>query len=139
MTADDVIEALKLEPHPEGGYYREIYRDPSIEGARGDVTSIYFLLKAGKISRWHRVDATEIWNYHAGAPLRLSIADGEGAKEDILLGPDLASNQQPQGIVPPDWWQQAESLGNWTLVGCQVAPAFEFDGFEMAPEGWAPK
>lgn len=139
MTADDVIEALKLEPHPEGGYYREIYRDPSIEGARGDVTSIYFLLKSGEISRWHRVDATEIWNYHAGAPLRLSIADGEGAKEDILLGPDLASNQQPQGIVPPDWWQQAESLGNWTLVGCQVAPAFEFDGFEMAPEGWVPK
>lgn len=139
MTADDVIEALKLEPHPEGGYYREIYRDPSIEGARGDVTSIYFLLKAGEISRWHRVDATEIWNYHAGAPLRLSIADDEGAKEDILLGPDLASNQQPQGIVPPDWWQQAESLGNWTLVGCQVAPAFEFDGFEMAPEGWVPK
>lgn len=139
MTADEVIATLGLEPHPEGGYFREIYRDETIEGARGDVTSIYFLLKAGEISRWHKVDGTEIWNFHAGAPLRLSIADDEGMKEEVLIGPDLASGQRPQGIVPPCWWQQAESLGNWTLVGCQVAPAFEFDGFEMAPVGWQPK
>ncbi len=138
MTADDVIEELGLEPHPEGGYFRELYREEGKVGSRGAVTTIYFLLKAGDISRWHRVDATEIWNFHTGAPLRLSIKEDGKEAEDLILGGDVLAGDRPQGIVPPHAWQQAESLGNWTLVGCQVAPAFQFEGFEMAPPEWSP-
>jgi uncharacterized protein len=137
MNADDIIALLKLQPHPEGGHYRETFRDSATVNGRAASTAIYFLLKRGERSHWHRVDAVETWHYHAGAPLRLEIADA-GGRETITLGADLAAGQRPQGIVPMNAWQAAESLGDWTLVGCTVAPGFEFSGFELAPKGWAP-
>jgi uncharacterized protein len=137
-TAADVIRLLDLKPHPEGGHYRETFRDPrTVEGGRAASTAIYFLLARGERSHWHRVDAVEVWHWHAGAPLRLSIAD-RGRRETLTLGPDLAAGERPQGIVPAHAWQAAESLGDWTLVGCTVAPGFEFSGFELAPPGWEP-
>ncbi len=137
-TAADVIRLLDLKPHPEGGHYRETFRDPrTVEGGRAASTAIYFLLARGERSHWHRVDAVETWHWHAGAPLRLSIAD-RVRHETLTLGPDLAAGERPQGIVPAHAWQSAESLGDWTLVGCTVAPGFEFSGFELAPPGWEP-
>ncbi len=137
MTADEWIEALSLSPHPEGGYFRETIRQPAPDGGRSPGTAIYFLLKAGEASRWHRVDAAEVWHYYGGAPLRLRIAGPRGV-EDVRLGLDIAGGERPQGYVPPGAWQSAESLGDFTLVGCTVSPGFEFAGFEMAPEGWDP-
>jgi predicted cupin superfamily sugar epimerase len=138
MEAGEVIRALGLHPHPEGGHFREIHRAAAADGGRGAVTSIYFLLAAGERSHWHRVDATEIWHFHAGAPLTLRLsADGEDTTAHAL-GPDLAAGHIPQVIVPPGCWQAAESAGDWTLVGCTVAPAFDFAGFVLAPPGWAP-
>ena len=138
LTAADVIRILELQPHPEGGHYRETFRDTNtIDGKRAASTAIYFLLARGERSHWHRVDAVETWHWHAGAPLRLGIADGVG-RTVVMLGPDLAAGQRPQGIVPTDAWQAAETLGDWTLVGCTVAPGFEFAGFELAPTGWSP-
>lgn len=134
MTADEMIRHLDLRPHPEGGHFRETHRDVAPDGGRGAVTSILFLLCAGEVSAWHRVDATEIWYFHAGAPLRLSVAGGG----ERVLGPDAAAGQSPQAIVPAHAWQSAESLGEWTLMGCAVAPAFVFAGFEMAPPDFAP-
>ena len=139
QTADAVIRALGLRPHPEGGYYTETWRADTPKGERGVGTAIYYLLKAGEVSAWHRVDATEIWHWYAGAPLTLGISDDGSAAHMILLGPDIASGQRPQAIVPPRAWQTAQSTGAWTLVGCTVSPAFEFAGFEIAPPGWAPK
>jgi predicted cupin superfamily sugar epimerase len=136
-TADDIIARLGLTPHPEGGHYRETFRDAAPDGGRAASTAIYFLLKRGERSHWHRVDAVEIWHYHAGAPLRLDIADGE-KRESIVVGPDLDAGERPQGIVPTQAWQAAESLGDWTLVGCTVAPGFDFAGFVLAPPGWTP-
>jgi predicted cupin superfamily sugar epimerase len=136
LTAQDVIRLLELKPHPEGGHYRETFRDPrTVEGGRAASTAIYFLLARGERSHWHRVDAVETWHWHAGAPLALSIGS---ASNVIRLGPDLASGERPQGIVPAHAWQAAESLGDWTLVGCTVAPGFEFSGFELAPKGRSP-
>lgn len=137
LTAEAVIALLELQPHPEGGFFRETFRETAPDGGRGASTAIYFLLRAGERSHWHKVDASEIWHWHAGAPLRLSIAAG-GDRRDLLLGPDLAAGERPQGVVPPFAWQAAESLGAWTLVGCTVAPAFDFAGFELAPPGWEP-
>lgn len=139
MTAAEIIGLLGMTPHPEGGHYVETFRDPRTdENGRARSTAIYFLLQAGERSAWHRVDAVEIWHWHAGAPLALSIAgDGEDART-AHLGPDLGAGHRPQGIVPAGAWQAAESLGAWTLVGCTVAPGFEFAGFEMAPQGWEP-
>ncbi|MFN3667694.1 MAG: cupin domain-containing protein [Brevundimonas sp.] len=134
FTAADVIACLDLRPHPEGGHYRETFRDPRLVDGRAASTAIYFLLAAGERSHWHRVDAVEVWHFHAGAPLALSI-DGCGL---LTLGSDLAAGQRPQGAVPAGAWQAAESLGEWTLVGCTVAPGFDFAGFELAPHGWAP-
>ena len=129
MTADAIIAALGLEPHPEGGWYVQTFEDaPGLDG-RARSTAIYFLLKAGERSHWHRVDATEIWHWHAGGPLRLLIQD----QSDLILGPDLKAGQRPQGIVPAGAWQAAEPLGDWTLVGCTVSPGFDFSGFELAP------
>lgn len=139
VTADELISALGLQPHPEGGHYREIYRDRPADGRRGALTSIYFLLRAGERSHWHRVDVTEVWNFHAGAPLALSLSPDGAAVETHRLGIALTAGERPQVIVPPGCWQSAESLGAWTLVGCTVAPAFEFAGFELAPPGWRPK
>jgi predicted cupin superfamily sugar epimerase len=138
MTAEDVIRLLELLPHPEGGHYRETFRDERmVDGRRGASTAIYFLLAEGERSHWHRVDAVEVWHYYAGAPLALQIGDGEKTVT-IHLGPSLAAGERPQAAVPARAWQAAESLGAWTLVGCTVAPGFEFTGFELAPKDWTP-
>jgi predicted cupin superfamily sugar epimerase len=138
-TADELVERLGLIPHPEGGFYRETYRDCPAEGGRGAQTAIYYLLREGDLSAWHRVlDAAEIWHFYAGAPLALSLsADGQSV-ETLRLGPNLAAGERPQAVVPARAWQSARSLGAWTLVGCTVAPAFQFSSFELAPKGWEP-
>ena len=142
MQACDVIRLLDLARHPEGGWYREIWRAPlpqeAADGQRCAGTAIYYLLEAGDFSHWHCVDATELWHWYAGAPLSLSMSpDGHNAAE-VLLGPGLDAGQRPQRIVPAGCWQAAVSLGAWTLAGCTVSPGFEFAGFEMAPPGWRP-
>ena len=129
--AEALIAALDLKPHPEGGYFREMFRDAS--QGRAHSTAIYFLLPAGQVSRWHRVDAAEIWHYYRGAPLELTIE-----KTVHVLGPQIEEGQHPQIVVPKQAWQMARSLGDYTLVGCTVAPGFEFSGFELAPEGFEP-
>ncbi|HXY59108.1 MAG TPA: cupin domain-containing protein [Methylocystis sp.] len=138
-TASQVIELLGLAPHPEGGFYRETFRDARLDaGGRAASTAIYFLLEAGPGSRWHRVDAAEIWTYHCGAPLLLSLsADGLTATVQ-RLGPDLAAGERPQAVVPAHCWQAAKSLGAFTLVSCVVAPGFMFETFEMAAADFAP-
>lgn len=141
MTVEDIVARLALAPHPEGGFYRETFRDSAClpGSSRAASTAIYFLLPAGVISRWHKVDAAEVWHWHAGAPLLLAIAQRPGDGITLhRLGIDLDSGEQPQAIVPAGAWQQAESLGAWTLVGCTVAPGFEFSSFTMAAAGWVP-
>lgn len=138
-SAADIIRRLALKPHPEGGHYRETFRDSPADGGRGAMTAIYYLLAAGEESAWHRVDATEIWHYYAGARLSLSISDNGRDTRVVTLGGDILAGQQPQAIVPVNAWQSARSLGAWTLVGCTVGPAFAFAGFEMAPKGWQPR
>ncbi|MEL6793550.1 MAG: cupin domain-containing protein [Pseudomonadota bacterium] len=136
--AREIIDLLGLEPHPEGGWYRETWRADAAAGERAAGTAIYYLLEAEQFSHWHRVDAAEVWLWHAGAPLALTLSpDGHDA-EARLLGPELAQGQRPQAIVPANWWQTAASLGRFTLVSCTVSPGFEFDGFEMAPPDWRP-
>ncbi len=131
-----LIARLGLAPHPEGGWYRETFRQPATEGGRGLATAILFLLEAGRRSHWHRVDAAELWLWHAGSPLALLIDDGE--RQEHLLGGNVLEGQMPQAIVPPAAWQSAEARHGWALVSCVVTPAFEFAGFELAPEGWEP-
>lgn len=141
MTPEHIIELLDLRPHPEGGRYAETYRPPPAAVAeREPVTAIYFLLRGGERSHWHKVDAAEIWFWHGGAPLELSVWDEKAgdSTRNLRLGMDLAAGERPQGVVPPFAWQAARSLGDWTLVSCAVAPAFRFDGFTLAPSGWAP-
>jgi hypothetical protein len=137
MTADEIIEALGLHPHPEGGHYRETWRHVADEG-RGAGTAIYHLLKAGEFSHWHRVDAAEVWHFYAGAPLELSTYLVGLPVERRRLGQHLTRGERPQLIVDPGVWQAARSLGDWTLVGCTVSPAFEFEHFELAPPNWSP-
>ena len=132
-----VRAALGLQPHPEGGHYRELWRDRPEGGGRGAASSILFLLAAGERSHWHRVDAAEIWIWQAGAPLRLGLHGADG-RSSVMLGPNAGEGESFQGIVPPYVWQEAASLGAWTLVSCIVAPAFQFKGFELAPPGWSP-
>jgi uncharacterized protein len=163
LSAGEIVRLLGLSPHPEGGHFRETFRDasertsaapsPSSGGAgaprseagargreRAASTAIYFLLARGERSHWHRIDQAEVWHYYAGAPLVLEIAPGEsGPVERVRLGADFIAGERPQAVVPAHAWQAAESLGDWTLVGCTVAPGFEFSNFEMAPTGWAPK
>ena len=137
MTAPQIIAHLALTPHPEGGHYRQTWVAPSPGDTRPAGTAIYFLLAAGETSHWHRVDATEIWHFYAGAPLVLTIAETEaGPARDHLLGPDLTAHHSPQLIVPPHHWQAAKTCGDWTLVGCTVSPGFRFDGFELAAPGF---
>jgi hypothetical protein len=141
-TAEQLIELLKLERHPEGGWYRQTFEDVA-PGERARSTAIYFLLREGEISAWHRVDAAEVWHWHAGASLEIKIAaDGTATSgprsETHILGTDFAAGERPQVVVPGNHWQSAKSLGNWTLVGCTVAPGFQFAHFEMAEEGWKP-
>ncbi len=134
-----IVAKLGMQPHPEGGYYAETWRDAPDDGSRGTVTQIYYLLPVGEVSAWHRVtDATEIWHHYAGAPLVLTLSPNGHDAEAHHLGPDVLAGQKPQVVVPEGWWQAAESLGEWTLAGCTVAPAFDFSGFEMAPPDWRP-
>ncbi len=137
MNAESVIAALNMKPHPEGGWYTETFRDAP-DGGRGHSTAIYFLLESGQRSHWHRVDAAELWHFYAGAPLELGISPDGSGQHRLTLGTDLAAGQRPQLIVPAGHWQSAQSLGDWTLAGCTVAPGFEFAGFKMAPAGWEP-
>ena len=138
LAAADIIRLLDLKPHPEGGHFRETFRDTRLDAnGRSASTAIYFLLARGERSHWHRIDAVEVWHYYAGSPLTLEIADGDG-RRSIRLSPDLAAGHVPQAIVPAQAWQAAESAGDWTLVGCTVAPGFEFAKFELAPPGWTP-
>ena len=137
-SAADIIARLQLQPHPEGGHYRETFRDQRCDAqGRAFSTAIYFLLARGERSHWHRIDAVEVWHYYAGSALTLQIADDSGRRR-IKLGADLAAGEVPQAIVPAHAWQAAESAGDWTLVGCTVAPGFDFATFELAPKGWEP-
>jgi uncharacterized protein len=137
-SAADIIARLALQPHPEGGHYRETFRDSGTDAdGRAHSTAIFFLLARGERSHWHRIDAVEIWHYYAGSALTLHIAD-DGNKHSVMLGPNLAAGEVLQAIVPAQAWQAAESTGDWTLVGCTVAPGFDFATFELAPPGWAP-
>src|SRR5262249_15305878 len=140
LSAAEVMRLLDLKPHPEGGHYRQTFRDPrTVDGGRAASTAIYFLLARGERSHWHRVDAAEVWHYYAGAPLKLEIApDAQGPIERITLGADLAGGGRPRAIVPAQAGQAAQSLGEWTLIGAPVAPGFEFSVFELAPMDWAP-
>jgi predicted cupin superfamily sugar epimerase len=135
---DQIIAKLQLQPHPEGGWYREMWRDTPADGGRGAGTAIYFLLRAGERSHWHRVtDAAEIWHWYAGEPLDLSISDG-AQTSTVRLGPSVLTGEVPQAIVPANAWQAASPTGAWTLVGCTVSPAFEFAAFELAAPDWKP-
>jgi predicted cupin superfamily sugar epimerase len=136
LTAEEIIARLKLEPHPEGGRYRQTFR--AAGSGRTSSTAIYYLLRAGERSHWHRVDADEVWHFYAGATLELSLSDDGKSVRHLRLGNDLALGEEPQIVVPRTVWQAARPLGAWTLVGCTVAPAFEFAGFEMAPPDWKP-
>ncbi len=138
LSAADAIRLLDLAPHPEGGHFRETFRDAgAVEDGRAASTAIYFLLARRERSHWHRVDAAEVWHFYAGAALELEIAE-QGRRERVALGCDLAAGERPQAIVPAHAWQAAQSRGDWTLCGCTVAPGFEFVQFELAPKGWEP-
>ena len=140
LSAGEIVRLLDLKPHPEGGHFREMFRDPHADASgRAASTAIYFLLARGERSHWHRVDAVEVWHHYAGAPLVLEMAQSaQGPVRRMKLGDDLAAGERPQGVVPAGHWQAAESLGAWTLVGCTVAPGFEFASFELAPPDWTP-
>ncbi|MBI1406530.1 MAG: cupin [Caulobacter sp.] len=138
ITAREIISLLNLAPHPEGGWYRETFRDEPGPDGRAKSTMIFFLLEAGQESAWHRVDSVEVWHFYDGAPLTVRLApEGQGAIERVL-GKDLEAGERPQLIVPEGVWQSARSRGDWALVGCTVAPGFDFSGFEMAVPGWEP-
>lgn len=138
LTAAEVIRLLGLERHPEGGHFRETFRDAGAAGRPAHSTAIYYLLGAGERSAWHRLtNAAEVWHHYGGAPLLLRIA-ADGGVAERRLGPDLAAGERPQAVVPRGVWQSAESVGAWTLAGCTVAPGFAFSGFELAPVGWQP-
>jgi predicted cupin superfamily sugar epimerase len=139
-TAGTLIARLGMRPHPEGGHYVETWRAAADDGARPAGSAILFLLQAGERSAWHRVDAAEIWHFHAGDPLELSLAAASGdlPAERHVLGSEILEGQRPQIVVPADDWQSARTLGSWTLVGCTVSPAFRFETFELAPPGWEP-
>lgn len=139
LTASDVIRLLDLKPHPEGGHFRETFRDAyTVGNDRAASTAIYFLLGRAERSHWHRFDVVELWHWYAGAPLHLDIAETAGRRQRLTLGSDLAAGERPQAIVPARAWQSAQSLGDWTLCGCTVAPGFDFKQFELAPPSWSP-
>lgn len=140
MTPREIINVLNMQPHPEGGWYAETWRErPSGAQPRASGSCIYFLLEHGQRSHWHRVDATEIWHYHAGAGLVLRLAASDGVSpSDHALGPDLLGGERPQVVVPAHHWQAAEARDGWCLVSCTVSPGFEFSSFEMASADWEP-
>ena len=138
LSAQAIIETLKMERHPEGGWYIQTFKDTA-GGARGHSTAIYYLLEQGERSHWHRVrDAAEVWHFYAGSPLALSIAEDGKPATTVTLGSNILTGERPQAIVPANWWQSARSLGAWTLVGCTVSPGFDFSAFEMAQPDWQP-
>ena len=138
LTAAEIVRLLDLAPHPEGGHYRQTFRD-GVDDERGHSTAIYYLLEAGECSAWHRVrNAAEVWHHYAGGPLALTLSPNGHDAESHRLGTNLLAGERPQVVVPAGWWQTAESLGRWTLVGCTVAPGFTFETFEMAPPDWRP-
>jgi len=137
-TADQLVSRLGLCRHPEGGFYRETFRLGSPAGGRGALSLIYFLVRSGQASAWHRIDAAETWHHYLGAPLLLRIAASGRPVEEIRLGTSLRDGERPQGFVPAGVWQSAAPLGEFSLVGCVSVPAFEFSGFELAPPGWTP-
>lgn len=138
FTAAEVIEWLALSPHPEGGHYRETFRDERVVDGRSVATAIYYLLAEGEASHWHLVDAAEIWHHYLGDPLELRIATEAGVRT-VVLGDELQAGQVEQAVVPAGAWQAAKGLGDWSLMGCTVAPGFEFSTFELAPAGWSPE
>ena len=138
MNADECIRRLDLQPHPEGGFFRETWRAPTAAGERAIGTAIYYLLEAGPGSHWHRVDAIEIWHYYAGAPLELALSRDGAPVDTVVLGSDLTRGERPQVVIDSQVWQSARTLGEFTLVGCTVSPGFEFSGFVMAEPGWSP-
>ena len=140
LSAQDIIRMLALKPHPEGGHFRETFRDPKqIADDRSVSTAIYFLLARGERAHWHRIDAVEIWHWYAGALLQLEIAAAPGRLERVTLGGDISAGLRPQAVVPPHAWQAAQTLGDWTLLGCTIAPGFDFAKHEVAPPGWSPE
>jgi predicted cupin superfamily sugar epimerase len=134
-----IVDALGMTPHPEGGWFVETWRASAPLGERAAASAILYLLASGQASQWHRVDAAEIWQWSAGEPLELRIAHTGRPVEVVTLGPDAVSGHSPQAVVLAGEWQAARPLGGWALVGCIVAPAFEYEGFELAPEGWEPE
>lgn len=138
IDAARIIETLDLKPHPEGGHFGETWRAPAGPGERSAGTAIYYLLQAGEVSHWHRVDAAEAWHWYAGAALELALSPDGCEVVHHQLSADITSDARPQLVIPARVWQTARSLGEWTLVGCTVSPGFEFSGFEMAPAGWQP-
>lgn len=138
LGVNEIVRLLGMAPHPEGGHYVETFRDQDGPDGRARSTAIYFLLPAGEVSAWHRVDAAEVWLWHAGGPLSMTISEDGQTARALRLGPDLRAGDRPQAVVPAHAWQTAESLGAWTLVSCVVAPGFQFEGFELAEEGWRP-
>ena len=140
LAAEDIMRMLNLKPHPEGGHFRETFRDArQVAAGRAASTAAYYLLARGERSHWHRLDATEIWHWYAGAPLQLEIAAAPGRIERVTLGGDISAGLRPQAVVPAEVWQAAQTTGDWTLVGCTVAPGFDFTKHEIAPQGWSPE
>lgn len=139
LTVVEIAARLDLRPHPEGGWFRETFRDAGAHGGRSHSTAIYYLLGAGDRSEWHRVDAVEVWHYYRGAALELCLSFDGRTCERVTLGPDAAAGEVFQAVVPRHVWQSARSLGGWSLIGCTVAPAFDFAGFEVAPAGFDPR
>jgi uncharacterized protein len=140
LSAQDIVRMLGLKPHPEGGHFRETFRDsaPAADG-RAASTAAYYLLARGERSHWHRLDAAEIWHWYAGAPLQLEIASAPGRIERLTLGGDISAGLRPQAVVAGNTWQAAQTTGDWTLVGCTVAPGFDFTRHELAPTDWSPQ
>ncbi|WP_262689437.1 cupin domain-containing protein [Kordiimonas aestuarii] len=140
ISAQDIIALLKLEPHPEGGFYRRTYRHKAGPGERGFGTAIYYLIEGSDNALWHRTDGDEIWHWYAGAPLTLSIADKAHTVTEYMLSNDFGAGHRPQILVPGNHWQHAASAGDWTLCGCTVSPGFEFASYELAaPDGFPGK
>mgnify|MGYP001158611643 CR=1 FL=1 len=140
MTPEDIIDSLGLEPHPEGGWFRETFRAVSRGSERSTSSAIYYMLKADEQSRWHRVlDADEIWNWYAGGPLLMMLSGDARGREELILGANIVADERPQVVVPKGVWQSASPRDGWAFVGCIVAPAFRFEGFEMASDGWEPE
>ena len=139
MKPDDIVRELGLVPHPEGGHFAQTWCDQPADGGRGAGSAIYYLLSAGELSAWHRIDAAEVWHLYAGGPLLMRISRDGSTVAEHRLGIDLTAGERPQVVVPARAWQTAEPLGEWALVGCTVAPAFVFSGWELAPSGWEPR